>query len=175
MNNRVLTLLVVALIISLSSCSSPMKTTDQVGKPMFLPPPLADDWSKWIVGVWEGAGESETGRGSGVERVESALNGQFLICRGEAKITEMTPDQVAYLKRNMHASEEEIERFRTSPYRSLEIFTVDQATGEVVGFSFDSLRCIATGRGRREGNRQIIDWEWTTGHKSTRITETGER
>jgi hypothetical protein len=32
-------------------------------------------------------------------------------------------------------------------------------------------RCIARGRGKREGNRETIDWQWSSGHKSTRITE----
>lgn len=85
---------------------------------------MAADWSKWIVGEWEGSGESDTGQGQGIERIEFALNGQFLICRGEAAITEISPEQSNYLKKNMHASDEE-----------------------------------------------IMEWEWATGHKSTRITE----
>lgn len=148
-----------------------MKTTTDAKSPVFLPLPLADDWCHWIVGEWEGTGESDTGRGSGLERIEFALNGQFLFSHGEATITEITPDQAAYLRKNMHASDDEIARFKAAPYRSLEIFTTDPNTGEIIGFSFDSLRCIATGRGRREGDRQIIDWEWSNGHQSTRITE----
>lgn len=71
----------------------------------------------------------------------------------------------------MHASGEEIERFKRDGYTSLQLFTIDQVTGEVIGYLFDSLRCIATGRGKREGNREIMVWEWANGHKSTRITE----
>ncbi len=71
----------------------------------------------------------------------------------------------------MHATDDEIARFKRDGYQALEIYTVDQTTGETVGYLFDSLRCIATGRGRREGNRQTMDWVWATGHKSTRITE----
>jgi hypothetical protein len=166
-----MTLLAVALCVVLSSCSTPMKTTTEVKRPMFLPPPLADDWSKWIVGGWEGSGDSDTGQGRGIERIEFALNGQFLMFRGEATITGISQEQADYLKKNMHASDEEIERFRREGYRSLQLFTIDQTTGEVVGYLFDNLRCIATGRGRREGNREIMEWEWATGHKSTRITE----
>jgi hypothetical protein len=138
---------------------------------MFLPLPLDDAWTQWIVGEWEGVGESEAGQGHAVERIELGLNGQFLVCRGEAAIIEITPEQADYLRRNMHASDEEIERFKREGYRSLQLFTVDQKTGEVVGYLFDSLRCIATGRGKREGNREVMDWEWANGHKSTRITE----
>ena len=139
--------------------------------PRFLPPPLDDEWTKWIVGEWEGAGQSSAGQGKGIVRFESALNGQFLISRGEAKIAEMTPQQVDYLKRNMQASDEEIARFHREGYKAMEVYTIDQATGEVVGYLFDSLRCTAKGRGKRHGNRETIAWEWASGHKSTRITE----
>jgi hypothetical protein len=171
MKHDTLPLLAVALSIVLSSCSAPVKTTTEVKRPMFLPPPLADDWSKWIVGEWEGSGESDTGQGKGIERIEFALNGQFLICRGQARITEISSEQADYLKKNMHASDDEIERFKREGYESLQLFTIDQTTGEVVGYLFDSLRCIAIGRGKREDNREIMEWEWATGHKTTRITE----
>jgi predicted transcriptional regulator YdeE len=149
----------------------PLKAANEAKRPMFFPPPLRDDWSRWIVGKWERAGESETGRARVVERIEPALNGQFLICRGEAAITEITPEHAEHLRRNMHASDKEIERFKREGYQSLQLFTVDQTTGEIVGYLFDSLRCVATGRGKREGNREIMEWQWANGHKSTRITE----
>jgi len=135
---------------------------------MFFPPPLADDWTKWIVGEWEGGGGGNAGTGRGTVRYELTLGGQFLICRGQGEITELDPD---YLKKHMHATDAEIERFRRSGYQALEIYTIDQKTGEVIGFLFDSLRCVATGKGKRDGYREVVEWEWQTGHKSTRITE----
>jgi hypothetical protein len=36
---------------------------------------------------------------------------------------------------------------------------------------FDSLRCIATGRGEWDGNTQTMHWKWDSGHTSTRITK----
>jgi len=141
-----------------------------IKRTMFLPAPLSDDWTRWIAGQWEGAGESDTGTGRATVRIELALNGQFLMYRGEGTITEITPEQKEYLKRHMHASDEEIKRFRSSPFRSLEIHTIDQETGEVVGHLFDSLRCMAKGRGKRQGNQETVEWEWATGHRSTRIT-----
>jgi hypothetical protein len=48
-----------------------------------------------------------------------------------------------------------------------------EKTGEIVGYLFDSLRCVARGTGKREGNKEIINWVWSvqgTG-TSVRITE----
>lgn len=148
--------------------AEPKRDAESRQPAMFFPHPLTDDWSQWIVGEWEGAGESDTGKGNGKVRIELGLTGQFLICRGEAEITELNPE---YLKKHLRASDEEIERFKRSGYQSLEIYTTDPKTGEVIGFLFDNLRCLATGKGRREGPKEIIEWEWRTGHKSTRITE----
>lgn len=152
----------------LAGCHAEVK---ERGRTLFLPAPLEDEWTRWMIGEWEGAGESEAGAGLGVVRIEPALNGQFLFATGTARVTEMTPEQVQYLRDQMHASDEEIERFKSSPYTSLEIFTIDQQTGDVLAYMFDSLRCIATGRGRREGNKETIEWQYITGHKCTRITE----
>jgi hypothetical protein len=29
---------------------------------MFFPPPVNDDWVRWILGDWEGSGESNSGK-----------------------------------------------------------------------------------------------------------------
>src|SRR3974390_2744295 len=94
---------------------------------MFFPPPLADDWTKWIVGEWEGAGSSDAGKGRGGGRFELAFAGQFLICHGEAEITGLDPD---YLKKHMNATDAETERFRRSGYQQLEVLTIDQKSGD---------------------------------------------
>ncbi len=135
---------------------------------MFFPLPLADDWTKWILGEWKGAGAGQAGGGNGTARFELALSDQFLICRGASIITDLDP---AYLKKHLHASDVEIERFRRAGYHMLEVYTIDQKTGEVIGFLFDNLRCVATGRGKRERDKETMNWEWQSGHKSTRITE----
>jgi len=121
---------------------------------MFFPAPLNDSWTEWITGEGQGIGEGEAGKGRGRTRFELALGGQFLISRGEAEITGLDPE---YLKKHMHATEAEIERFKRSGYQALEIYTLDQKTGGVIGYLFDSLRCLATGRGHREGDREVID------------------
>jgi hypothetical protein len=93
--------------------------------------------------------------------------------KGEAEITQITPEQIQYLKETLHASDEEIEKFQSSTFKSLEIHTIDPKTGEIIGYLFDSLRCIAKGRGKRQGNKEIMEWEWSGSGQGTsiRITE----
>ena len=146
----------------------PKMTTEPESHALFCPPPLTGDWTDWIIGEWQGSGEGSAGKGRGTTHFELALGGQFLIVHGQAQITGLDPE---YLKKHMHATDEEIERFRRSGYQVLEIYTVDPKTGEVIAYLFDSLRCIACGRGRREGAREIVHWEWQSGQTSTRITE----
>lgn len=134
----------------------------------FFPLPLADAWTQWILGDWAVQGEGDAGKGKGTARFELALGGQFLLCRGSAELTGLNPE---YLKKHMRATDAEVERFQKAGYQAWEIYTIEPATGEVIGFLFDSLRCVASGRGRREGYRETMHWEWRSGHKSTRITE----
>jgi len=173
MKNAVIAVLAFALFIS--SCQSQEKQmSEDRNSYRFNPRPLNDDWSKWLVGEWESSGESEAGSGGGMTSVELALNGQFLIMKGEGETGEMTPEHIKYIKETLHASDEEIERFRSSAFKELQIHTIDSKTGEVVGYLFDSLRCIAEGRGRREGNKEIMEWKWKcSGQESSsvRITE----
>ncbi len=138
----------------------------------FQPKPLDDEWSKWIVGDWEGSVEGDTGQGWSVT-IEPALNGQFVIFCSDADLATMPPDQVQYLKEHNHATDESIERFRSMPFRELEIYTLDPQSGDVIGYLFDSLRCVAEGRGKRQGNKEVIDWQWSVCGQgtSTRITE----
>ena len=140
---------------------------------VFLPKPINDDWSKWLVGEWEGSGESNAGKGKGWVQIKLGLNGQFLIMKGEAEITQITPEQIQYLKETLHASDEEIERFQSSTFKSLEIHTIDPKTSEIIGYLFDSLRCIAKGTGKHQGNKEIMQWQWSGSGQGTsiRITE----
>ena len=136
---------------------------------VFLPKPIDDDWSKWLVGQWEGVGESEAGKGKGLVQIELGLNGQFLIYKGEAEITHLTPEQIQYLKNTLHASDDDIKKFQSSTFKELQIHTIDPKTGQITGFLFDSLRCIAKGTGKREGNKEIMQWQWSGSGQGTSI------
>jgi len=171
-----LSIILLVVMLSLTSCAKiKEKEMAKESRPSsFQPKPLDDKWSRWIVDEWEGSGESDAGAGKGRAKIEFGLNGQFLIIKGEGEITEMTDEQIQYLKETMHASDEDIERFQSSTFKELQIHTIDLETGEVIGYLFDSLRCIAEGRGRREGNKETMEWKWSgtgKGASSIRITE----
>ena len=80
-------------------------------------------------------------------------------------------EQVQHLKETTNASDEEIKRFLSMPYKSLLIQTIDPKTGERIGYYFDSMRCIAKCTGRLEGNKEIMEWEWSwTGQGATSVS-----
>ena len=106
-------------------------------------------------------------------KIELDLNGQFLVIRGQSKITEITPEQKQYLREVMHVSDENIEKFKGSTFKSTEFRTTDPETGEIIAYLFDSMRCVAKGTGRLEDNKEIIQWQWSAAGQgvSTRVTE----
>lgn len=169
-------LFIVSLFVAVVMTSCAVKETNiakENNPAAFLPKPIDDEWSRFLIGEWEGTGESDAGTGKARVKIEFALNGQFLIKKGEALVTEITPEQKKYLKETLHATDEEIEKFLSTSFKEIEIFTIDPKTGEIIGYLFDSLRCVAVGRGRRDGNKEIIKWDWSVGGQGTseRITE----
>lgn len=144
------------------------------GSSRFQPKPLDDEWSKWLVGEWVVTGTSDAGTAHGLVRIRLGVNGQFLISEGEFRATDVTAEQRQYIKENMGASDEEIEKYQQLPFTSLEVQTIDPRTGERVWYLFDSMRCIVVGKGRREGNKEIMTCQWfatARGATSTRIVE----
>ena len=151
------------VMVGAASCAKMQKKeiAKKNGATSFQPKPLDDEWSKWLVGQWEGSGKSDAGAGKCRTEIEFGLNGQFLIMKGESQIDEPTAEQIKYLKETLNASDEEIEKFQNSIFKDLEIYTIDPKTGERIGYLFDSMRCIATGTGRLQGNREIMEWVWS--------------
>jgi hypothetical protein len=170
-----LSFILLAVTLIMTSCAiNQSKNSEGGGSSIFQPQFLNDDWTKFLVGEWEGSGQSSGGKGKGLTKIELALNGQFLIITGRATITEVTPEQRKYNKETLHVSDEDITKFIGSTFKSIEFRTTDPETGEIIAYLFDSMRCIARGTGRLEGNKEIMDWQWSLqgqGAVSTRITE----
>ncbi|MHC4258924.1 MAG: hypothetical protein ACYSTF_00720 [Planctomycetota bacterium] len=169
------------VMVSMASCAK-MQQKEMVkesGTPSFQPEPLDDEWSKWLIGKWEitavhsdlladesdASGESNAEVGGGYT-IEFRLNGQFVIWEKWAEIGEtggMTDEQKKQVKEVLgkYVSDEELERFVSMPYRSLLIQTIDPKTGERIAYCFDSQRLYGQGRGTLEGNKEIMEWEWS--------------
>ncbi len=60
---------------------------------------------------------------------------------------------------------------KSNPFKELQLHTIDPKNGERIGYFFDSQRCIAEGRGRREGKKEIMEWKWSgTGQGATSVS-----
>jgi len=147
--------------------------------PSLEPPKAIDDaWSKWLIGQWEGTATSDFGenkdwvKGDCRLDIELGLKGQFIIRKGRSEVTGLSDEYIKQLK-GQGLSDSDIDKIRNSTFENIEYYFVDGKTGEVTGYLFDSLGCIAEGRGKREGNKEIINWVWSgKGQgKSVRITE----
>ena len=49
---------------------------------------------------------------------------------------------------------------KSNPFKELQLHTIDPKIGERICYLFDSMRCIAKGTGKREGNKEIMEWQW---------------
>lgn len=58
---------------------------------------------------------------------------------------------------------------KSNPFKELQLHTIDPKTGERIGYFFDSLRCIAKGTGRLEGNKEIMEWQWSVSGQGTAV------
>jgi hypothetical protein len=159
-------------MVSLTSCAinKDNEITKESGSSTFQPKPLDDEWSKWLVG--EGKfdfGEAESIIKS-VMKAELGLNGQFLILKYESEFTDEHKEEP---KKSMETSNQEAEKYKRLTHKEIELSTIDPKTGGVIGYLFDSLRCIAQGKGRRQGNKEIMEWKWNcSGHEATSVRTT---
>ncbi len=152
----------------------------EAGAPILVPPkPLDDTWSRWLVGQWDCAAESDIPgfkkwvRGSGQMTVELGLGGQFLLTKMEGKMTHLSEEYLEYLRQTLHAPEEDIQRLQKMTFGSLELRSIDPQTGRINAHLFDSWRCTAEGIGIRKGNTEVIEWKWSLAGAGTsvRVTE----
>ena len=175
-----LSIVLSVIMLAMASCMSNQKKEPDKGNIPSLEPPKAlnDDWSKWLVGEWQGTAKSDFGghkdwvTGKCRLNIQLDLNGQFLVRKGQAQITSLSDEYIKQLKET-HQSDSDIEKIRNSTFESMEIYTIDTKTGEIVGYLFDSLGCIAKGTGKREGNKEIMNWVWSGQGvgSSVRVTE----
>jgi len=147
--------------------------------PSLAPPKeLDDEWSRWLSGEWETSAESDLPgfpcwvRGTGRMKAELGVGGQFLVVTRQGGVDQLSDDYVQHLRRDKHTPEEEIEKLRQMRFAEVDYRTIDPRTGAIVAYLFDSWRCVATGIGTCDGNKEIIEWKWSAGGQGTSIRTT---
>lgn len=164
-------LLVVIVSLSSYAINEKKETAKESGSTSFQPKPLDDDWSKWLVGEWKGIVGLGGMKSEAWREIELGLNGQFLITKHEHKVTN---EEIQELKKIMHISDEDVKKYQSLPFKYLEIWTIDPKNGEVIRYLFDSMRGVAEGKGKLQGNKEIVEWQWFAqgqGASSIRIME----
>lgn len=154
-----LSIILLVVVVSMTSCAiNQEKEIAEESKPSsFQPKPLDDEWSKWLVGEWEGSVGLGGVKSEAWREIELGLNGQFLITKHEHKVTN---EEIQELKKIAHISDEDVKKYQSLPFKYLEIWTIDPKNGEVIGYLFDSMRRVAEGKGKLQGNKEIVEWQW---------------
>jgi hypothetical protein len=146
--------------------------------PLTPPQGLEDQWSRWLIGEWDIAAESDLPgfacwvKGTGRVKAELGVGGQFLVVTKQGEVARLSDEYVQHLREKMHASEDQIEKLRTMKFAEVDYRTIDPRTGGIVAYLFDSWRCVATGTGTCDGNREVIEWKWSAGGQGTSIRTT---
>ena len=154
-----LSILLLVVMVSLSSYAiiQEKEMAEISGPPSFQPKPLDDEWSKWLVGEWEGTVGLSGMKSEARREMELGMNGQFLITKHEHKVSN---EEIQELRKIPHISDEDVKKYQSLPFKYLEISTIDPTNGEVIGYFFDSLRRVAQGKGKLQGNKEIVEWQW---------------
>ena len=105
-------------------------------------------------------------------KAEFGVGGQFLVVTKQGEVTQISDEYLQHLLKNMHTPEEEIEKLRQMKFAEVDYRTIDPRTGAIVAYLFDSWRCVATGTGQCDGNKEIIEWKWSAGGQGTSIRTT---
>lgn len=152
-------LVLLIVMVSMASCAinKEKEMAKESGTPSFQSKPLNDEWSKWLVGEWEGTVGLAGVKSEAWREIELGMNGQFLITKHEHKVSN---EEIQGLRKITHISDEDVKKYQSLPFKYLEIWTIDPKNGEVIGYFFDSMRRVAEGKGKLQGNKEIAEWQW---------------
>jgi hypothetical protein len=165
-----LSILLLVVMVSLSSCAvnEEKEMAEISGAPSFQPKPLDDEWSKWLVGEWEGTVGLSGMKSEARREIELGMNGQFLITKHEHEVSD---EEIQELRKIPHISDEDVKKYQSLPFKYLEISTIDPKNGEVIGYLFDSMRRVAEGKGKFQnlGDGLLISANGETGGRISTI------
>lgn len=154
-----LSIILLVVVVGMTSCAinKEKEMAKDIKPSSFQPKPLDDDWSKWLVGEWKGIVGLGGMKSEACREIELGLNGQFLITKHEHKVSN---EEIQGLRKIVHISDEDVKKYQSLPFKYLEIWTIDPKNGEVIGYFFDSMRRVAQGKGKLQGNKEIVEWQW---------------
>jgi hypothetical protein len=128
----------VCLAMPLSAQDQEMQKPEAEMSHMMPPQALDDDWSKWLVGEWEGSSESAKGKSQEWEKYSFGLDNQFLFSESKSVTGPMT-------------------------YQGMGATTINVESGAVVGYWIDNWRGMYEGSGTREGDKLTMEWKGAFG------------
>lgn len=129
MRRTAVLLLAIMVCIAFPAFAQETKDAAKAAAAMPAPPkPLEDDFTKWMLGEWEGTSTSPMGTSQDWQKVEMGLDNQFVVTHYTSKMGEMT-------------------------YKGMGPMTMNPETGEFVSYWFDNFRGMYKGTGKREGNK----------------------
>lgn len=159
------------LLLALSAFAQE-KEAAPAAMPMTLPQPLSDDLFTWLVGEWEGWSTTPMGKSQDWQKIEWALDNQFIIMHYTAKTTEPNQEAMKAMAETMKMSQADMEKMQNMVYKGMGTMTLNPMNGEVMAMWFDNLRGTYKGTGKRDGDKFIINWESPMGTE-TRTIEKG--
>ena len=140
-----------------------------------MPEPLTGNaFCKWMVGEWQGTGTSRLGKTKEWQKIEWALDNQFLLLHATSKITEMSSEQMDAAASAMKMSKEDIQKMKEMEYKGMGPLTVDPATGDFTGYWFDNWRGVYKGTGKLEGTKITMTWQGAMGSEVRTFEKLGE-
>ncbi len=154
--NRLLLLAGVLLLAATASAQD--QEPSKAVMPMTPPGPLTDDLMQWMVGEWEGWSSTPVGKSQDWQKIEWALDNQFLLIHFTGKTTEVDQQARQAMAEAMKLSKADMDKMQNMVYKGMGTITLNRMTGEVIASWFDNLRGVYTATGRREGNKLITIW-----------------
>jgi hypothetical protein len=141
---------------------------------MMPPQALSDDLLTWMVGEWEGWTTSPMGKSHDWQKIEWALDNQFIIMHYTAKTTEPNQEAMKAMAEAMKMSKEDMEKMQNMVYKGMGTMTLNPQNGELMAMWFDNMRGTYKGTGKREGNMFVTSWESPMGTETRTIEKAGE-
>lgn len=142
--------------------------------PAAPPAALADDFFKWMVGEWTGNSTTPMGKTEDWQKVEWALDNQYILIHYTAKTIEANPEAMKAMAEAMNMSEADMKKMQEMVYKGMGPMTLDPKTNEVRAMWFDNWRGSYKATGKREGNKLVTTWESPQGQETRTFEKVGE-